>query len=358
MNNYLIKSNINDKKLDQDFLRLPKILYDKLTIHQNYDEEKMILNSSHPLSHYFSFTRFVLYCQDQPVGRALLIKYPDQGVCYLGYYECIDDNLASKILLDKVTQKAADLVGVRKIIGPYNVSFWLSYRLKLDNFNESPYTTEPSNKSYYEKQLISAGYLQKYSYISNEYKLKYSSRQDTSFNTATKRAHELKYIIKSPKKSEFISSLERIYELFTELYSDFPGYIKITKQEFVEMFKGSADVLDYSFVKFAYSDNQVVGFVVGFPDYGNLPYRPMTFLNRLRIVLRRIRSGRYIVTYLGVLPEHSGLGKALVRSLSIQAALRGAKVVGALILAGKVTEKYAEKMISKQYKYGLFEKEI
>lgn len=355
---FQLKKNVNGTTLDLDFLLLPKILYNKKTIHQNESEERLILKGEHPLSHYFSIVKFVLYDKDQPVGRAMLIDYPNSDICFIGYYECINNKEASTILLNGVLKEASGLSGKQKIVGPYDASFWLRYRMKLDCFNEPAYMSEPTNKSYYAKQFKSIGFEQKYTYVSNEYSLKYDKKEAKVFDDASKRARNLKYTIKSPKKKDFLDTLEQVYDMFCRLYYDFPGYTSITKEEFIEIFKIYAGILDYSFVKFAYYNDRVVGFVIGFPDYGNLLYRPMTVINRARIAARRIRAGRYVVTYLGVLPEHSGLGKALVRAVSIQAILRGARVLGALALTDKVTATYAKKMIKKRYNYGLFEKKL
>ena len=345
-------------ELAEDFLSVPAKLYSQKTIQQNMKEEREILYSTHPLSRHFSNEVVVVYDGNEPLARALITFYQAESQAYIGYYECINSSEVSKLLFDEVTKRVAEHEHIAKIIGPYNASFWLRYRLKLDQFDQAPYMGEPCNKSYYKEQFVANGYVQTQTYVSNEYKFRINPKLATEYNNATRRANQLRYVIKSPKKREFTSVLSNAYELFSSLYSDFPGYQTITKQEFIDSFQGFQDILNYSFVKFAYLNDELAGFAVAFPDYGNLLYRPMTKLNTLRILLRRFRARRYIIIYLGVLPQHAGLSKALVRPLIVSAILRGAKILGALALEDKKTASYAKSLIGKQYTYGLFEKNI
>lgn len=341
----------------QQFLKLPGQLYTTRTIKQNYEEEHQILTQKHPLSHYFSFTGFLVYSEDQVVARALLVVYPDDLRGYIGYYECSHSSAAAKALFEAISQRAKEL-HITYLVGPYNANFWLQYRLKLDTFDASSYTGEPSNLGYYAGQWKRNGFALAHTYVSNEYGFKFNRSDAAQFTKATKRARSKSYIIKSPQPREFDTVIRTVHELITKLYFDFPGYKPITVDEFVSIAQSFRPILDYHFVKFAYADQEPVGFVVGFPDYGNLLYRPQTTITRIRIGIRKIRAPRYIIMYLGVLPEHTGLGKALVRPLVISALLRGARTIGALALVNKVTAGYGAHMIKRQFHYGLFEKRL
>ena len=353
----VVRFSGDDTTYHADFLSIPQKLYSWRRITQDYAEEMAILQQTHPLSHYFNITGFLVYNESQPVARTLLFDYPDDTRGYVGYYDCYDDDIAAKMLFDEVANSAREL-SKTSLFGPYNASFWLHYRLKLDRFTESPYMGEPHNLPYYERQFTASGYRQTITYISSEYGLSLNTKKTSEFTAAKQRANTLDYKIKSPKPAEFMTTLEHCYMFFSTLYADFPGYKPITQQEFVTMFQSLAPVLNYRFVKFAYIEDQVVGFVIGFPDYGNLLHRPMTLINKFRILARKIRAPRYIVMYLGVLPEHSGLGRALVRPLAVSAFLRGAKVIGALAREDKVTAKYGQELIRKQYRYGMFERDL
>ena len=62
--------------------------------------------------------------------------------------------------------------GYKKIIGPVDASFWNKYRLKINYFENKPYTSEPYNKEYYLKLFQDNGYEIIEHYISNKYNMK------------------------------------------------------------------------------------------------------------------------------------------------------------------------------------------
>lgn len=355
--NYQVKSS-TDERLVQDFLQLPSELYTVRDVHQNKAEEERICHGTHPLSHYFMHHLFVVYADNRAVGRALLAVYPDDSTAYVGYYECIDDGAAATALFDAIHVRAKKYAKLTRLVGPYNASFWLMYRLKLDGFTGTPYMGEPYNKPYYPAQFEQNGFRISHRYVSNEYALRYDKKEMSVLMNATKRAKRLTYTIKSPRRNEFARVMGDAYTLFSTLYADFPGYKAITRQEFLQSFDGLRPILHNSFIKFAYHGEELAGFAVAYPDYGNLVYRPMTTVNRLRILCRKIRAKRYIVMYIGVLPKHSGLSRALLKPIVMAAALRGATVVGALALEQKVTATYAASLIKNQLHYALYERGV
>ena len=351
-----VKFTPHDNRIDADFLTLPQALYDTKSIHQNYQEEQQLLAETHPLSHYFSLHRFVAYKGETPVARALVAQY-EPGRAFIGYYECVDQPFVAETLFTTIFAEMKRQ-SVTTLTGPYNASFWIQYRMKLNRFTNRPYMGEPTNKPYYQAQFEAAGFVETHHYVSNEYSRRFDLKTIKEFGRSTKRARRLKYRIVSPRPEDFLSTMGHTYDLFSRLYSDFPGFVPITKEEYIASLRSLKPLLSMPFVKFAYHGDDVVGFIVAFPDYGNLAYRPMTVWNKLRIALRRHRASRYVIMYIGVVPEHSGLSRALIRSIVISAVLRGARVIGALALETKVTAGYAKNRIKKHYTYGLFEKKI
>ena len=62
--------------------------------------------------------------------------------------------------------------------------------------------------------------------------------------------------------------------------------------------------------------------------------------------------------YIGVNPNHQGLGKALIQSVMMELKKRNLPCIGALAKDGKVTQKYFDDMIEDQYEYVLLERRI
>ena len=114
-----------------DFIKLPKKLYDSKTNTEDEKDIKELLNETHTLSKYFKLYKFVIYDENELVGRFTITKYPNDDTAYLGFYECVNDDKAARFLFT-AAEKFCKKNNFKKIIGPVNASFWLKYRLKIE----------------------------------------------------------------------------------------------------------------------------------------------------------------------------------------------------------------------------------
>lgn len=347
-----------DKKSVRRFLGFPAKLYPKNRLMQDRETEAAILNGKHILSHYFSCCPFLVYdARKKTAARCILTVYPDRESAYIGFFECIDDPEAARCLFDAAEEKARSL-GCTAVIGPVDASFWIRYRLKTNCFDLLPYTGEPYNLSYYGELFSGSGYG-----VSGEY---HSNRYDTvpqSFLTQ-KNVRRLQYFTEkgysvcSLEKETFDKCLREIYRMLISLYADFQTFSPITEDEFCALYAPLKQAADYSMVKVAYQNGKAVGFFVSLPNYGNAACGRLT-LSKLRQFSRVKKHPRdYILLYLGVEPEHLGLGKALSECILRELYEKQAASVGALIRKGKVTGGYFRQLIKEQYTYALYEKSL
>ena len=339
------------------FLALPKKLYSAKKITQNEQEELELLRGAHVLSHYFKLYPFIVYSDNTVVARACITIYPDDPVAYVGFYECCDDADVSKALFEAIERKAQSL-GCSSITGPVDASFWIKYRLKIDAFDKKLYTGEPYNAPYYYQHFLDNGYIVSQKYVSNFYKTTPNLKSTKKFNDRYKQFTRNNYVIKSPKPHEYDMVLGFVYDMLMELYSDFPIFKPIEKQDFLHHYSHFRYILDYKLVKIAYFNSEPVGFFIGLPDYGNDVYGTITVAKKYRILLHKIRSKRYVMLYMGVKKEHHGLGKAIVKSVGFIAFIRHATIIGALIAEGKVTAKYGQENIRDHSTYVLLQKKL
>jgi GNAT superfamily N-acetyltransferase len=165
------------------------------------------------------------------------------------------------------------------------------------------------------------------------------------------------YIIKSPSPSEFKKTIEEIYTLITTLYSDFPVFKDIEKEDFLEIFKSFKSIINYSMVKMGYYNNKPVGFFISIPNYHNIVYH-LNVKNLIKINKIKKNPDEYVMLYMGVLPEHRGLGSALAQSIIQELKASKLPSIGALARDGKVTQNYAKEKIENKYEYVLLEKII
>ena len=347
----------DDKKAMSEFLALPKRLYKRSELMQDKKEETALLNGTHTLSRYFRVIPILVSDENgTTAARGVVTVYPDRDCAYLGFFECIDDIGAAEALTE-CAENIARGEGKDSLIGPVDCSFWIRYRLKTDNFGK-PYTGEPYNLDYYEKLLTNCGFSNCGDYISNQFRKVPSEYSDGKFSRRLPEFTEKGYELKSTTDETFDKCLREIYSLLIELYSDFQTYSRITEEEFVTLYSPLKKVIDHSMVKVAYFKGEAVGFFVSVPDFGNAVRGSITPSKLIRILGTKKKCRQYILLYLGIKPEHKGLGKALTDKLCMNLADNGAESIGALIREGKVNGSYFNKLLKGKCRYRLYSKKI
>lgn len=345
-----------EEKYIRDFLDLPRTLYTRENIMQNWEEERKLLLSTHSLSKYFTLHKILVYEQEQAVARGILTLYPGDPIGYLGFFEAKEGDYARSLF--EAAEELCRENGIRKLLGPVNCSAWIAYRQKTNHFDQRPYTGEPYNLAYYQKLWLENGFTVCGRWVSNYYDVFTKDYQNSKCRERLQKFLAKGYEVVSPTKKSYEKCLNEIYDLITELYRDFPAFKEISRVDFLEHFAGYCAILDFSMVKVAYYQGKAVGFLIGIPDYSNLVYGKVTLARLARIFLKKIRSKTYIVLYLGVKKEHRGLGNAMSQSVIENLKKKRAHCYGALIQEGKVTERYVRDMLRDQYEYLLYEKEL
>lgn len=347
-----------EEKYVKDFLELPKKLYDKRTLMQNRDEEEMLLMDNHPLSKYFHLDKFNIYKNEEIVARFVVTTYPNEDIAYIGFFECINDKGVAEFLF-KEADKFVNERGYTKIVGPYDGSFWIKYRLKVNNFDTLPYTSEPYNKEYYLELFEDSGYKVINEYVSNIYsKLPLFNYKNEKAEKRYKMFLEKGYVFESPTKENFEEKMKEVYKLLMELYKDFPTFKNISQEDFEKQYVYFKYIMDKKFMKMVYYNSKPVGFFIGIPNYNNLLYGKLTKLDYLKIGMKRFWNKEYVLLYLGVDKNHKGLGLAMTNEIMKELHKKRAKSIGALIKDGNINRNYVSDVIDKRYKYVLLEKEI
>ena len=332
------------------------MLYSSSDNMESPDSVRQILKGEHPLSGYFKIDAYLIYDGSNVNGRFAITTYPDDTTAYLGFFECINDKEVSSFLFLEA-EKIAKEKKCSVIIGPVDASFWLKYRLKINNFDLPPYTGEPYNKDYYLELFQNSGYEISEHYTSSAFRSVGEDYINEKFENRYKEFLAQGYKIESPKAEEYEKAVEEVYTLITELYSDFPIYKNVSKEDFCEMFKSYKTIMNMSMTKMAYYNEKAVGFYISLPDYGNRVYHA-GLLDIPGILKTRKHPDRYVMLYMGVDQKHRGLGKALVYAIMKELMQSGLPSIGALARDGKVTQNYAEEEKTSIYEYVLLKHEL
>ena len=325
----IVKKNV-DKEL---FLRLPSKIYDEKHIVQNKTFEKEVLeNTSILCKGAKNFALIVKNKNDEPVGRSVVSLYEDD-TAYIGFFECVKDIEVSKLLLAEC-ERIAKEAGKKRLLGPIDISFWIRYRFALTD--ELSYTGEPANKAYYSEFWEESGFK-----LSKEYYFK-----------------DKGYVFIHPNIQNLEKYLREIYPVLTEGYKNFAGFKMIGEEDFIKLYSPLSMILDPDMVFLAYKENELKGFLICLPDYGNLLYKTKTPAVLLNIMNIKANAKRYVLLYMGIDAKCLGLGSALSQLVVDMLKAKKSRAVSALIDNGKATGGYFKEKIKEKRKYVLLEKTI
>lgn len=345
------------KGLNRKFLELPRHIYSADVLTQSVSDEKALLEGKHVLSRYFDFYPILALSGKAPAARGAVTVYHGDETAYFGFFESIRSRKAAAAVFDEA-ERIAKEKGCKRICGPVDASFWIKYRLKVNHFEQPPYTGEPYNMPYYERLFLEAGYKAEHQYKSMRFKPMTENIREEKFARRLEEKLSEGYIIKSPSAKSFGTSIREVYRMLISLYSDFPAYKFITEDEFVSIYSSLEFILDYSMVKIAYKDGKAVGFYISVPNICNLSAGRLTPGKLLKILQIKKRPQEYVMLYMGVDEAHHGLGKALVQTIEQELVKNGASSIGALIRTGKITGEYYSDYAEFDYIYRLYGKEL
>ena len=343
-----------DSKRIKEFLTLPKRIYTVDTYMESEDSVRQLLLDGHVLSKYFSFFPFLIYDGKEVVGRFAITIYPGEDRAYFGFFECVNRKDVAAYLFAEAGRICREK-GRTRIEGPVDASFWLTYRLKINNFDKQPYLGEPYNKEYYYQFFLDNGYHVKEHYTSQEYMAIDENYANEKYESRHQAFVDQGYEIVSPTAENYEKVVDEVYTLISQLYSDFPVYERIEREDFQELFRGYKSIMNMNMIKMAYYQGKAVGFYISLPDYGNLVYR-LSPWNLLKILRLRKKPKRYVMLYMGVDQSHKGLGKAIVYTIMKNMEKNHLPSIGALTKDGKVTQSYFAESVIERYEYVLLEK--
>lgn len=349
----LVEEEIDKRR----FLSLPNSIYEEGKLPNNRETEYELVHSKHILSSDFSIYPYIVYkenCENIPLSRAALFVYPDDEVGYIGLYETRYNDKAISLLFRTIEFKAKEL-GLKKLVGPIDGSIWIKYRFKVDNFNREPYTCEPYNRKGYKVNWEDNGYKVCEEYVSNYMRVptECPEKEDKLLERFKKRGYEILTL----RDKKFNVVIEEIYDLMIRLYSGFPMFKNITKEQFLNLYNPLSRILNPDMVFLAYKDGVLKGFSISLPNYSNL-INDLSLMNLIKIRNIKKHSKEFVVLYLGADSDSFGLGVVLAILNQRYFVEHKCTSISALIHKGNTPEKYYSDMVSCQSNYVLLSKEL
>lgn len=290
---YKVVEFTNEQTYIDLFLSLPVMIYkgDKNYSRRGDIETVSWLTGKHKCEGFLKQRNLLVLHNDSPAARGIAFVNTIGGFGSIGFFECIEDMEAVKLLTD-ASKAFCRENGIKNIYAPMNGSIWSSYRLMTKGFKDRPFIGEPYNKPYYSELLTQCGYK-----VSKKWETQFIKKVKVKSESTSRYLNEEKVQqskgIKVRNMKNFDEDIRIIYKLTMNSFAQFFLFHEITEDDFVSIYSDLRLIIcDKRTVKIAYNqDKQPIGFGIALPDYKNM----------FEYILRYAK--RYVFLYLGTLQE-------------------------------------------------------
>ncbi|MCX6233779.1 MAG: hypothetical protein NT175_03530 [Bacteroidetes bacterium] len=256
---------ISDRKGMQDFLDLPFRMH-----HNDPDwvpplKSEIIRTLDQTKNPYFAgvdLKKFVCYKGNEPVARAISVINPEhwkkfhEKTAFFGFYESVEDEQASAILL-KTIEEYCQLKSAERLEGPFNPNHYSELGMLVKNYERSAFF-ETHNPEYYPSFIKKSGFEVVY-------------RIHTRINTETRDFLSQRHKnYKIPPESngftvrhfdlfDMKAELERIREVFNDAFSENWHFLPVSRKEYLFSAKSLFAVTNPSLIQIVEHHGKPVG---------------------------------------------------------------------------------------------------
>jgi hypothetical protein len=317
---------VSNRKDLERFIRVPWALYedDPCWIAPLILERKEHLSDKNPYFKHARWQAWVAFRNTRPVGRISaqvdqlrLEKFRDNTGLF-GFLEADDDPAIFRLLLETACGWLKGQ-GMMRVQGPFNLSINDECGLLVEGFDTPPYFMMGHARPYYADRLEALDYhkakdllayhIDKYFTIPAAMK-KLTAKSSTRITLSHLRRRHLQ------------QDLTTLRELFNDAWANNWGFVPFTREEFDEMGRNLAWLVDEDFIQIASVDGKPAAMIVALPNLNEaardldgrlLPFRWLKLLWRLK--RHKLKTAR--ITLMGVRREYHNttLGLALAYTL-------------------------------------------
>jgi hypothetical protein len=312
------------------FIEFPYHLYrnDPIWIPPLRKEQRAQLNpKTNPFLEHCKWQLFLLKNEGKVIGRIaafiddLAIDFWKERIGFFGYFECIQDQSASKVLLN-AAQNWLQKMQCTSMRGPWSFVSQ-EWGMVTEGFTPSPVIMAPFNPPHYNTYLSDFGLMKVKDLlcwqisISEGYKI---PERIMKLTDAVAERFGIK--IRQLNMKEYDREVQNLIELSNNCLIENWGYSPVTEAEVKAMAKDMKQIIQPKGVLFAEDKTgRQVGFAIVLPEINSLlkglngRLFPFGFIKLLRGI-PRLR--RYRMFALGVIPEYQGkaVDSLIYRSLN------------------------------------------
>jgi len=247
------------------------------------------------------------------VDQLHLQRYED-STGFFGLLEAEDNAETFQVLMD-TAEKWLINQGMRRVLGPFNLSINQECGLLVEGFDSPPMVMMGHALPYYGARLEENDYRKEKDLLA--YTIDIDFELTKAMRTVIKRAAR-RVSIRSLRKEHFHEELEILQDIFEDAWSENWGFVPFTKAEFRHLGQHLKHLVHEDYVQIAEVDGSPDAMIIGVPNVNEvirdlngrlLPFGWLKLLWRLKVV--RPKTAR--VPLMGVRKRHhnSLLGAAL-----------------------------------------------
>ena len=195
-------------------------------------------------------------------------KFHKDKVGFFGFFECINDKKAAKLLFDKAAEFVKEN-GMDTLRGPVSPSTNDECGLLVEGFDSPPVMLMPYNPEYYGELLESYGFKKakdlfalwiSKDVIKNEQMM---NKLDRISDMIIKKEN---LIIRKVNLKDFQNEVQKVREVYNNAWESNWGFVPMTEDEFKHIAANLKMVVDPLYVEFAEINGETVGFSLALPD--------------------------------------------------------------------------------------------
>jgi hypothetical protein len=306
----------------RQFIRLPWSIYedDPVWVPPLLLERSEHLSKRNPFFEHAKCKFWLAYRGERPVGRISaqvdqlhLQRYGD-STGFFGLLEAEDDPETFQVLMD-TAEKWLSSQGMRRVLGPFNLSINQECGLLVEGFDTSPMVMMGHACPYYSARIEENGYRKEKDLLA--YCVDVDFELTKSMRAVIKRAAR-RVSIRSLRRKHYSEELEILQDIFEDAWSENWGFVPFTKAEFRHLGQNLKYLVHDEYVQIAEVDGSPDAMIIGVPNVNEvikdlngrlLPFGWLKLLWRLKVA--RPKTAR--VPLMGVRKCHhnSLLGAAL-----------------------------------------------
>ena len=274
--------------------------------------------------------RWILKNNNETIGRiaAFYSSKNDKeklrvGGC--GFFECIDDEEAAKMLFDKA-KNWLEKNGYNSMDGPINFGerdkWW---GCLVEGFDIEPNYLQNYGKAYYQKLFENYGFQLLFRQLTFLKKVRTPLSEKLSLK-AERALRDPNYNFKTLEKRNIQKYIRDFTKIYNDAWSKYPGVSKLELSQAKLLFAQLKPILDEKILWFAYHNNDPVGFFISIPEMNQIFKHvngKLDLFGKLKTFYHlKIKNSckKMVGLVFGIVPKHQGKG-----------------VDGALIMASRET---------------------